>query len=230
METLGTYLVLAVTTAPPLVPNAGILVAAGVLASQGRLNIVAVLLVVAGSAVLGDLAIHWFGCRFRRPVHRWAGRTPRRRVLLAWTTEQIHRYGVPFVIGVRFLPSGRLIGGLAAGITDYPRRRYLLGAVIAESVWASYSVFLGYLGSAVADNRFYAASIGFAISAVVAGAGLLVQRAARRRMIRRAEAGSLAAEERNDGSRTSGPSSERDGPSPESGALGIGDRGGAADD
>ena len=255
METLGTYLVLAATTAPPLVPNAGILVAAGVLASEGRLNIFAVLLVVAGSAVLGDLAIHWFGRRFRAPVHTWARRTSRRRTLLAWTTEQIHRYGVPFVIAVRFLPSGRLIGGLAAGITGYPRRRYLVGAVIAESIWASYSVFLGYLGSAVAENRFYAASIGFAISAVVAGAGLLVQRAVRRRTNRRADGGTGAedipaadaadggttaegvtgraataegagAGERGDDSGASGPSQ---GPGA-TGPLGIGDRGGAADD
>ncbi|MCM2575934.1 DedA family protein [Streptomyces meridianus] len=256
MQTLGTYLVLAATTAPPLVPNAGILVAAGVLASHGRLNIVVVLLVVAGSAVLGDLAIHWFGSRFRRPVHGWARRTTRRRTLLAWTTEQIHRYGVPFVIAVRFLPSGRLIGGLAAGVTGYPRRRYLVGAVIAESIWASYSVFLGYLGSAVAENRFYAASIGFAISAVVAGAGLLVQRSARRRVSSREAAEAAAAEnaapgragtgssgpgnagtgggaagnagdrKRDDGPGASGPSRGPGGARP----LGIGERGGAADD
>lgn len=179
MGTLGIYLVLAVTTAPPLVPNAGLLVAAGVLASRGSLNIVVVLLVVAGSAILGDLAIHWTGRRFRRPVHAWARRTERRRALLAWTTQRIHTYGIPFVIAVRFLPSGRLVGGLAAGITGYPARRYLIGATVAESIWATYSVFLGYLGSAVAENRVLAAGIGFAISSAVAGVAALVQRATR---------------------------------------------------
>ena len=37
------YAVLAATTAPPLVPNAALLVTGGVLAAQGRLSIAAVL-------------------------------------------------------------------------------------------------------------------------------------------------------------------------------------------
>ena len=50
-------------------------------------------------------------------------RRPRRRALLEWASTRIQRHGVPFVVGVRFLPSGRLFGGLAAGIVRYPARR-----------------------------------------------------------------------------------------------------------
>ncbi|MET8677639.1 DedA family protein [Streptomyces sp. NPDC004647] len=181
MHVLWTYALLALTTLPPLVPNSGLLVAAGVLASRGSLDIALVLLVVVGSAVLGDLLINLCGHRFSGPVQRWMNRNPKRRALLEWTTLRMQRHGVPFVVAVRFLPSGRLIGGLAAGVVRYPVRRYLIGAGIAETVWAAYTVGLGYLGSAAAGDPFYAAGIGIGASAVVAGVGGLVQMGVRRR-------------------------------------------------
>ncbi|MFF3762984.1 VTT domain-containing protein [Streptomyces sp. NPDC001922] len=190
MDVLWAYALLALTTLPPLVPNSGLLVAAGVLASQGSLNLALVLLVVAGSALLGDLLMNLAGRRFSGPVQRWAGRSRRRRALLDWTTLQIQRHGVPFVIAARFLPSGRLIGALAAGVVRYPVRRYLLGAGIAEVVWAAYSVGLGYVGSAAAGDPFYAALLGIGLSALVAGVGALVQSAGRRGYLRRGRFGS----------------------------------------
>ncbi|MER5971428.1 VTT domain-containing protein [Streptomyces sp. NPDC002055] len=185
MDVLWAYALLALTTLPPLVPNSGLLVAAGVLASQGSLNLALVLLVVAGSALLGDLLMNLAGRRFSGPVQRWAGRSRRRQALLDWTTLQIQRHGVPFVIGARFLPSGRLIGALAAGVVRYPVRRYLLGAGIAEVVWATYSVGLGYVGSAAAGDPLYAALLGIGLSALVAGVGALVQSAGSRGYLRR---------------------------------------------
>lgn len=187
MDVLWIYGLLALTTAPPLIPNSGLLVTAGVLASRGHLLLPVVLVVVAGSALLGDLVIHALGRRFSGPVERWALRSRRRQALLEWLEQHIQRYGVPFVVGLRFLPSGRLVGGLAAGAVRYPARRYAIGAGIAESVWATYSVGLGYLGSAAAGNWLYAALVGVAVSAVVAGVGGVVQAVASRRRRARSE-------------------------------------------
>jgi membrane protein DedA with SNARE-associated domain len=92
---------------------------------------------------------------------------------------------VPFVIGVRFLPSGRVIGGLAAGVTRYPARRYAIGAGVAEAVWASYSVGAGYLSGRAASNSFFALCLGLGISLLVAGIGMLVQWLSRVRERRR---------------------------------------------
>ena len=60
---LWAYGLLAATTAPPLVPNSVLLVTGGVMAAEGHLNLALVLLVVAGSAVLGDLVMHRTGGR-----------------------------------------------------------------------------------------------------------------------------------------------------------------------
>ena len=65
------------------------------------------------------------------------------------------------MIGVRFLPSGRVIGGLAAGVVRYPVRRYAIGAGVAETVWASYSVGAGYFSGRAASNSFYALALGW---------------------------------------------------------------------
>jgi membrane protein DedA with SNARE-associated domain len=179
------YALLAATTAPPLVPNAVLLVTGGVLAAEGRLDFALVLLVVAGSAVLGDLLIHRLGRAMSGRVMRTMRRRPRRAALLRWAALRIHRHGVPFVIGVRFLPSGRVIGGLAAGVTRYSARRYATGAAIAEAVWASYSVGAGYVSGRAASNSFYAVCLGLGISLLVAGVGTVAQWVSRTRDRRR---------------------------------------------
>jgi membrane protein DedA with SNARE-associated domain len=169
------YAVLALTTAPPLVPNSVLLVTGGVMAAQGHLNIALVLLVVAGSAALGDLLIHRTGRALSGRVLARMERNQRRAALLRWAALRIQRHGVPFVIGVRFLPSGRIVGGLAAGVVRYPARRYAIGAGVAEAVWASYSVGAGYFSGKAASNSFFALCLGLGISALVAGTGTVAQ-------------------------------------------------------
>lgn len=174
-QVVWAYALLAATTAPPLVPNAVLLVTGGVMAAEGRLDLALVLLVVAGSAVLGDLLIHRTGRALSGRVLARMQRRPRRAALLRWAALRIQRHGVPFVIGVRFLPSGRVIGGLAAGVVRYPARRYAVGAGVAEAVWASYSVGAGYISGRAASNSFYALTLGLGISLLVAGIGTVAQ-------------------------------------------------------
>ncbi|MFE7317111.1 DedA family protein [Streptomyces sp. NPDC057555] len=187
--TLALYGLLALTTLPPLVPNSGLLVSAGVLASEGHAVLPLVLAIVAGSALLGDLLMYLVARRFGGPVRAWMLRRPRRRAALEWTARRVRRHGVPFVIAVRFLPSGRIAGPLTCGVLRYPVRRYLVGAGLAESLWAAYSVGLGYLGSAAAGNRLYAAAIGIGVSVLVAAAGTVVEWGTRRRALRARAAG-----------------------------------------
>lgn len=122
--------------------------------------------------------------RFGEPVRTWMRRNPRRRALLEWTSVRIQRYGLPFVIAVRFLPSGRIVGALASGVLRYPLRKYALGAAVAEATWATYSVGLGYVGTATTGRPLYAAGVGFGVSCAVAAAGAAIQWAARRRTLR----------------------------------------------
>ncbi|UNZ21998.1 DedA family protein [Streptomyces sp. 891-h] len=180
-----TLAVLGLTTLPPLVPNSALIAAAGALAAEGRLPLPLVLLTVAGSALAGDVLVYGIGRRTGGRSRRWLSSGPRRRAALEWTAGHVRRHGVPFVIAVRFLPSGRIVGGLATGTVGYPVRRFLLGAGLAELLWAGYSVGVGYWGGRALAGTLSGALIGVGASAVLAGAALAVQWMLGRRVPRR---------------------------------------------
>ncbi|WSB79013.1 VTT domain-containing protein [Streptomyces sp. NBC_01186] len=182
------YALLVLTTLPPLVPNSALIATAGALAATGRLSLPLVLLAVAGSALAGDLAIHWLGRRTGPRTRAWLSSSARRKAALDWTAARVWRHGVPFLVVVRFLPSGRIAGGLAAGTVGYPARRFLLGAGIAELLWAGYSVGVGYWGGLVLAGTLSGALVGLGASALLAGGAMGVQWAMRRRARRSAAA------------------------------------------
>ncbi|WP_369201071.1 DedA family protein, partial [Streptomyces sp. PU-14G] len=125
----GMVVLLALTTLPPLVPNSALIATAGALAAEGRLSLPLVLLTVAGSALAGDAIVYGVGRKTGRRLGALLAARPRRRAALDWTAERVWRHGVPFVLVVRFLPSGRLLGGLAAGAAGYPARRRVPPAI-----------------------------------------------------------------------------------------------------
>ncbi|WP_062206754.1 DedA family protein [Streptomyces sp. NBRC 109706] len=174
---LWIYVLLALSTAPPLVPNAALIASAGMLAQAGELNLWLVLGVVGGSALAGDAAVYGLGRLAGPRAHRWLRANRRRRGALDWMAARMNRHGVPFVVGMRFLPSGRLVGGLTAALVGFPLRRFLLGAGIAETVWASYSVALGYWGGAAFDGVWSGLLIGTVVSLLVAGLAQLLSAA-----------------------------------------------------
>ncbi|MGD6748753.1 DedA family protein [Streptomyces sp. BH105] len=183
------YGLLVLCVMPPLVPNSWLLVGAGAMAADGRLQLAVVLLVVSGAAVLGDLLVYRSTRRFGGPVLRRLRRRRRRAALLDWASVRVRRHGIPFVVGIRFLPTGRFVGAVAAGLVGFRLSRFLVASGIAEVIWASYSTGVGVLGGVAAGGPLSGALLGLAISgcvaALVAGAQWL---AARRRCRREAVA------------------------------------------
>ncbi|MGW1404929.1 DedA family protein [Streptomyces sp. NPDC002403] len=175
------YVLLILATMPPLVPNSALLTSAGTLAATGGLDLAALAPILLTSAVLGDLGVFWMGRRSRGRVLAWLSRDARRRSTLEWTTRRIQRYGVPSVIAMRFVPTGRGTGGLAAGISGFPIRKYLAGAGIAEAVFLSYTIGFGYLGGRALPDGIPPFLVGPALSLLMASAVMLAQQAVRRR-------------------------------------------------
>ncbi|CAM5236964.1 VTT domain-containing protein OS=Streptomyces tendae OX=1932 GN=F3L20_25275 PE=3 SV=1 [Streptomyces tendae] len=170
------YAILALTTLPPLLPNAVLLVTGGMLAARGEMSLLLVLASVAGSAVLGDLLIHRFGRAAGARVRGSARAGGRKGELFDWASHRVHRGGLAFVVGVRFLPSGRLLAGLTAGAARYPARKFALGAVLAETVWAGYSVGAGYFGGRVSDDPVFSIATGVGLSVLVGAVAAFLQR------------------------------------------------------
>ncbi|MGW1894600.1 DedA family protein [Streptomyces sp. NPDC002004] len=181
--THGLYALLVLVTLPPMVPNSALLAAAGALAAAGRLSVPVLVVTLLVSTVLGDMAVFWLGRRSRDRAIGWLSRDGLRRRTLERTVGSLRRHGIASLIAVRFVPAGRGVGGLTAGVVDLPLRHYLLAAVIAESLFVSCTTGLGYLGGSFTSDGLAPLLIGPAVSllaAVVATAAQWVRRRSHR--------------------------------------------------
>ncbi|AGS67585.1 DedA family protein [Streptomyces collinus] len=138
-------------------PGETILLAAGVFAGAGRLNIYAVAAVAFVAAVLGDNIGYLIGRTGGRAfVHRW-GRyvflTPKR---FQAAEEFFGRHGGKIVTVARFIEGLRQANGIIAGTSGMPWRRFLgfnaLGAALWVGLWATLSYLVGSHITAVYDE------------------------------------------------------------------------------
>lgn len=138
-------------------PGETILIAAGIYAGAGRLNIVAVACIAFTAAVVGDnlgyLIGHTGGRAF---VHRWG-----RYVLL--TPQRFHaaeefftRHGGKIVTVARFIEGLRQLNGIIAGTSGMPWRRFFvfnaLGAALWVGLWATLAYAAGSHITAIYDE------------------------------------------------------------------------------
>ncbi|MEU8711332.1 DedA family protein [Streptomyces sp. NPDC048663] len=138
-------------------PGETILIAAGVYAGAGRLDIVAVAAIAFAAAVVGDnigyLIGHTGGRAF---VHRW-GRyvflTPER---FRTAEEFFVRHGGKIVTVARFVEGLRQVNGIIAGTSGMPWLRFLafnaLGAALWVGLWTSLSYLAGTRITAIYDE------------------------------------------------------------------------------
>ncbi|MGW2711492.1 DedA family protein [Streptomyces sp. NPDC001356] len=127
-------------------PGETILLAAGVYAGTGRLNVVAVAVIAFVAAVAGDNLGYLIGrVGGRAFVHRW-GRyvflTPKRfEAAEAFFT----RHGGKIVTVARFVEGLRQANGVIAGTTGMHWRRFLAFNALGAALWVGLWTTLAYL-------------------------------------------------------------------------------------
>lgn len=127
-------------------PGETMLIAAGVYAGAGQLNIVAVAAIAFAAALLGDNVGYLIGrSGGRAVVHRW-GRyvflTPKR---FHATEEFFVRHGGAIVTVARFVEGLRQANGIVAGTTGMPWRRFLAFNALGAALWVGLWATLAYL-------------------------------------------------------------------------------------
>jgi membrane protein DedA with SNARE-associated domain/membrane-associated phospholipid phosphatase len=137
--------VAAESTGVPL-PGETILIAAGVLAQRGHLDLENAVAFGILGAILGDQIGYWIGREGGRPfVLRW-GRyvfvTPER---LGRAEAFFERHGGKAVFLARFFSGFRVFGALVAGISRMRWRTFLFYNALGGAVWATAAVSVGYL-------------------------------------------------------------------------------------
>ncbi|WP_232083355.1 DedA family protein [Arthrobacter sp. SO5] len=163
----------------PPVPSEMLVITGGALSVDGRVNPFFIVILAAFASWLGDILVfqlfkrrlshvldRWkWGLRFHAAVHSAIAKAGRSST-----------YGA--IIGLRFIPGGRLATTAAAGIANVSTRGFSLCAALGGLLWASWSVGLGYLTGAATGLPFWASSligvgVGVVIGAVV---GVIVTR------------------------------------------------------
>lgn len=159
----------------PVIPAEATVTAAAVLAGQGQLNIIWIMVAAGVGAFIGDNVAYWIG--------RAAGRPLVQRVLRGNTAqldvvqEHFDRRGGTFVIIGRFVPGGRTAVAVGAGVLHFSWPQFLLYDALAAVVWSLQAALPGFIGGALIQDRpWLAMVIGFALSALLAGSIYLLQR------------------------------------------------------
>ena len=175
---LGTYGYLAIFVIVGLesagipMPGETVLVAAAILAGQGKLNIFGVIAAAAAGAIIGDNCGYWVGREFGFPLVYRFGRYVRldeRRLKLG--QYLFLRHGGKIVFFGRFVAILRAFAAFLAGVNHFNWERFFLFNAAGGIVWATiYGVGGFWLGRAI---ETYARPVGVALL-VGAAIGIIV--------------------------------------------------------
>jgi membrane protein DedA with SNARE-associated domain len=151
----------------PFIPGEAALIAAGALASQGHGNIVAIIAVAIGAAVLGALFGYAVGRGWGRELlGRWGWFERVSHKGVERSQEFFDRHGSKAVFLGRFVPVLRATLGWMAGIGRMPFGKFMVWNVAGAVAWATLIGLLSYyLGAAVVNAVQRDLGIGIAVIA-----------------------------------------------------------------
>lgn len=160
----------------PIVPSETSVITAGVVASQGDLNLMLVVLFAAAGAIAGDNMAYFLGWRFGRRINDRFFTSEKAKRRVAWAHRQVEERGGELIVIARFIPGGRTAVTLSAGTLEYPWRKFILFDSIAGFVWGLYAALLGYFGGKAFENApWKGLLLAFAIALAVTGTIELVR-------------------------------------------------------
>jgi membrane protein DedA with SNARE-associated domain len=147
------FLLIAVESAGVPLPGETALVASGVLASQGKLDIVAVIVVASIAAIVGDNIGYWIGRKGGRALlERWSLVSRHAKKVLPRAERLFKKHGGKTVFFGRFVAILRFTAAWMAGISHMPWLRFLVFNAAGGVLWATLVGLVAYyVGGAAAD-------------------------------------------------------------------------------
>ncbi|QQG45750.1 MAG: VTT domain-containing protein [Candidatus Sungiibacteriota bacterium] len=146
-------------------PGDSLLFTAGLLASQGFLNIFTLIIICFAGAVLGDSFGYAFGKKVGPKIFVKEESFLFRRAHLERARRFYERYGGAAIILARFMPLVRTFAPILAGVGEMRYRTFLFYNIIGGFFWAVGLTLLGfYLGSVMPEvDRYLLPIIGFIV-------------------------------------------------------------------
>lgn len=172
----GVFLLMVLENVIPPIPSEAIMSMGGIAVAKGQMNFAALIGVGTAGTVLGNL--FWWeigrrlGYKRLRPlVDRWG-----RWLTMDWHEVErlksyFDRWGGPTVLIFRFMPVGRTLISIPAGLMHMPFWRFVGYTTAGSIVWNVILVSVGYgLGKGVEDIEHYVAPV---VTAIVVSIVLL---------------------------------------------------------
>ena len=133
-------------------PGDSLLVTAGLVASQGKLDYLALCTILSAAAILGDSTGYWIGSFFGPKLFKREDSIFFHRKHVERTHAFFEKHGGKTIILARFVPIVRTFAPTVAGVGKMPYRKFLTYNVAGGILWVWGMVSLGYfLGKAVPD-------------------------------------------------------------------------------
>lgn len=182
---LALFLIVMLESGGVPLPGETALIAAGVLASSGKLDITAVIAVAAVAAIVGDNLGYWIGrtggrrlLERSRRVSRFSQRT------LPWAEDFFRRHGPKTIFLARFFSILRVTAAWMAGVSRMHWWTFFAWNAAGGICWALLVGLVSYFaGQAAADAISHYGLIAGAAIAAVALAGLVAFHFWRKRLV-----------------------------------------------
>lgn len=127
----------------PFLPGDSLLFAAGAFAALGSLNIIILILILIGAAILGDTANYWIG-HFLGEKMIANPKIPIKKEHIEETKEFFKKHGGKTIILARFVPFIRTFAPFVAGIGKMNYGRFISFNVIGGIAWVLLFTLTGY--------------------------------------------------------------------------------------
>jgi membrane protein DedA with SNARE-associated domain len=179
------FLLIAMESAGIPLPGETALIAASVLAARGDFDIVAVIVVAAAAAIVGDNIGYWIGrVGGRKLLKRWSWLDRHATKVLPWSERFFARHGAKTIFLGRFIAVLRVTAAWLGGISKMTWWRFFFWNAAGGICWAVLVALIAYYaGHAAAEaiDRYgrYAAA-GIVVLLIV---GFFAVRFVRRRML-----------------------------------------------
>ena len=182
----------------PVVPSETMVVAGGVLAANGDLELGVLIPVAAAGAIIGDHISYTLGRTVGERITDRLFRGKRRRHI-DWAERTLNERGGYLIVIGRFIPGGRTAVTFASGTLKMPLRRFTPWDMLAGFVWAVYASLIGFFGGKAFEDDptrgiILALGIAFLLAASIEGWRWWRKRARARAATESVDAASSAAD------------------------------------
>ncbi|MBO0676542.1 DedA family protein [Mycolicibacterium sp. S2-37] len=168
----------------PAIPSEPVIVVAGVYAASGQTALLPAVAATALGAFLGDMVPYGLGRLTADRVLRSLPPGTRRRKTHDWLGAALETRAGYVLITSRFIPVGRYLVTLTAGMTRLGWPTFAGYTAISCTAWSVYTIFAGYAGGTLfQDNTFVGIGVGMAL-AVLTSVAVEATRYLHRRSVR----------------------------------------------